>query len=157
MTSIVDFWPQPETFFHYQAYYLKTTLDIKLNSPVTVIKCKCGGLRLGLVDIGHADRMQLQNIEHQVLEKLPIKTNGLQHKFSANDDVIFLNAEHAMVFNQDRCKLDIQELTKTEYCRIIIRVLGVKITKEGTASLVARIQQLLIDEKDSNDEICLFD
>ena len=100
---------------------------------------------------------KLQNIEHQVLEKLPAKANEVQYKFSADNDIIFLNAEHATLFNEDRDKVHLQELSNVANCKVIIRVLGVKINKEGTASLVARLQQLLMIANDDDNVMCMFD
>jgi hypothetical protein len=148
----MEFTKATKPFMGYETYFLKSKIVVLLNDPVKVVRCKTGN-RLGLVNITENDRRILESHTQAMAQAFSgnMQTQGL---FSTENGMIFMSADTATLYDENRDKVQI--LPRVSTCRLAILLCGVKM-KDCKISFIAKVHQMKIMKVEDLSTECLFD
>lgn len=138
-------------FLNYTTYFLTRDLVVVLIWPARIVKCSNG--RIGISNIQGDDQIKLDEYVDAVQRALPIRTHV---KRFWEQDIAFFKGDNFSLFNEK--KEIIKEMPKVSNCRVAFTIKGVKIDKDGSASLMVDICQLMLEDVSAIQfgDACLF-
>jgi hypothetical protein len=147
-----------ENSYHgFNTYFLKDKIIVKFNEVVKVIRCQGGeDMRLAISDIHPRDRAQLSSKAVAMLAAFPGGGKTFKDMLS-DDNVLYIKADKAQLFNHLGQVEDIANLPKISTCQLAIEIIGMKKSKDDEVSYMMRAYQLKMEDGDKVNEVCLFD
>jgi hypothetical protein len=154
MASSVIFNKSTKSYLGFETYFLQDNIIVKFDEVVKVIRCQGEDIRLAVSGIQPRDLAQLSSKAVVMLAAFP--GGGKTFKDMLCDQVLFIKADKAQLFNHLGQVDDIANLPKVSMCHLAIEIIGMKKSKEDVVSYMMRTHQLKTVDAIEVTQDCLF-
>jgi hypothetical protein len=140
-----------KSYHGFKTYFLCDKIILKFDETVKVIRCHGGGdedIRLAVTSLHPKDRTHLYTKAAAMLAVFPGGGKTFKDMLTGDNEVLYIKADNAQLFNHRGELDDIANLPKVSTCHMAIEILGMKKQiKDEEVSFMVRAYQLKIAEE----------